>query len=150
MAVLRADLGLNGLAEDPAPWALMVAVQDGKIIARAVADKLGKIAIHIPYPQPQRRKPASIPSEPIPASGVTSIWEWPISLRIFQSPEMRSDSVPDYYDLFTQPEARLIDSPGTDSSEVKDLRELSLPYGQELTLKTKGYSNLWVVPAVPN
>lgn len=150
MAVLRADLGLNGSEDVPAPWALMVAEQNKNIIARAVADNLGKIAIHIPYLQPQRRKPVPISSVPIPASGVTSVWEWPITLRIFHSPTMRSDSIPDYYDLFMQPEARLIDSPGTDSSDAKELREISLLYGQELTLKTQGYSNLWIAPAVPD
>ena len=168
MAVVRADLWdpTRGDGGEVAPSAVLELYDNNDhMVARGLADELGKIAILFPYPAPRSFAVASPPGSPLsspPVATTPALTDqvWTFRVRAFyasalQSPPQPSteNSLPDLAAVLAQPEAKL----WADEARTEELKEVAVQFGQPLIVKsrppsmsppTKGGSMLFITPAV--
>ncbi|MCM8593849.1 hypothetical protein [Accumulibacter sp.] len=80
------------LADDsgaPAGWARVLACDAQGRTTIGMSDAAGRLALHLPFPRPDRRQPASPPDSPPPPPGVSAT----ITLRVFHDPAVASDAL---------------------------------------------------------
>jgi hypothetical protein len=137
-AVVRADLrtpvvGREGRPErGPASWAL-VEVQVGTAPpVRGLADRDGRVAVLLPYPEPVP-SPVRPSSPPYPPASSLRDQEWPVRLTVFFEPETPTPAVPDLRRTLEQLPAVAWTE---DTAGRRPLGDLVLRYGQELIVRS--------------
>jgi len=171
MAVIRADLWdpTSGVDGAPAAWAAMEVYDDAKLVARGIADELGRIALIFPYPSPKSFALGSPPGSPLSSPPVATgppLTEqvWPLQVKALYKPlpplssppdtAPTNQALPDLRFMLSQPEANV----WADAARTDNLLEVALQYGRELVLKSRpsptsppgksGESVLFITPAV--
>ncbi len=137
-AVIRADLrtpvagGGGRLEHGPASWALVEAQVGTAPPVRGLADREGRVAILLPYPEPLPG-PARPSSPPYPAGTSLREQEWPVRLSVFFEPITPAPSVPDLRRTLEQLPAIawVVDASGT-----RPLGDQVLRFGQELIVRS--------------
>lgn len=133
MAVVRATLW-NPLTNGPASFAVFEARVPGGQTVRAVADRVGRVALHFPYPEPIVLTDPQ--AKPIPLTSQ----EWALDVRAYYKPPSPLPRVPDLATTLAQSRAKLW------SDEARTLQLTRVPnqngqgplrYGQPLVLRTQ-------------
>ncbi len=137
MAVVRAELrtpvgGRDGRpALGPASWAL-VQVHVGTLEpVRGLADREGRVAVIVPYPEPAAA-PARPASPPYTAGPSLGDQEWPVRIDVFYAPVDPAPRVPDLCAVLAQPPAMA----WTDAAATEPLGDQVLRYGHELVIRS--------------
>ena len=133
MAVVRAELltQIPGRVEpSPASWAVLEARVNGLAPVRGVADRDGRVAVIVPYPEPAA---ISARAGSPPASSSQPLWDqtWTIRLGAFYDPVAPAPLVPDLCRTLTQRPAQLW--AGARASDP--LPAQTLRYGRELIVR---------------
>jgi hypothetical protein len=133
MTVLRADVSTRvpGRREPaPASWAVLEVRVAGQPPAYGVADRNGRIAVIVPYPEPLTTPVRS--GSPPHAPG-QSLWdqEWPVDVAAFYDPVAPPADVPDLCSTLAQGPAMV----WSDTSATRPLPRQTLRYGQELIVR---------------
>lgn len=131
VAVLRA--GIVRGSSGPARWAMVEAYSKNKIVARGVADHNGQVALFFPYPK-------IVLNNPMDNRPPLTEQTWPIDLKVFSALSPPTGSPPDLCEVVSQPEA----NPLRELAPNKPLQTLDLTFGQELIVKTKNQSELFL------
>jgi hypothetical protein len=134
-AVIRLELR-DVASQQPAAWALIDARYNGQSIGRSYADRLGRVALIVPYPEPPDPPITSPPSTRTPLVAQT----WSIELRAFYTPI--AVDPPDLCDVLQQTAAQLF----TSLSPPNALTHVTLTFGQELVVKSIPESIVWITP----
>jgi hypothetical protein len=138
LTAVRADLW-DVTNDRPASWAVLEAYLNGKLLARGVADDLGRTVLMFPYPklQPQPLSPPLSPVQTQNSSLLNQVWTLELKAKYepFQTNELSSDltSLPDLRRTLTGREAIIWE----DAEQTVSLREVSLRYGFETIVKTR-------------
>ena len=133
MAVIRAELRARVAHADgstttvPAAWAVLAATVAGQPTVRGVADREGRVAILIPYPEPVTTS-ARLSSPPFDSG--TGLWdqEWPVRLEAFYEPQALPPAVPDLCRTLGQAFTPL----WADVEATRPVSGVALQYGREL------------------
>lgn len=131
IAILRA--GIVRGAGDPARWALVEAYSQNKILARGMADRNGQVALFFPYPK-------IVLNNPMDSRPPLTEQTWPVDLKVFSALSPPEGDLPNLCEVAGQPEA----SPLRELAPDKPLQTLDLSFGQELLVKTKNQSELFL------
>jgi hypothetical protein len=138
LTAVRADLW-DAVNKRSASWAVLEAYLKGKLLARGVADEMGRVTLMFPYPRMQPA-PLSSPLSPIQSQSdslLNQVWTLELKAKYepFQTSESGSDltSFPDLRRTLTQREAIIWE----DAEQTRVLREVSLRYGFETIAKTR-------------
>lgn len=135
IAVVRADLatppGSDG-RPGPASWAVMD-VQVGTMPpVRGLADRNGRVAVLLPYPEPTP-SPARPSSPPYPGGTSLVEQEWPVRVTVFYEPVTPAPDVPNLRRTLEQlPAMAWIE----DAGGQRPLGDQVLRYGQELIVRS--------------
>lgn len=116
----------------PASWAVLE-VQVGTMPpVRGLADREGRVAILLPYPEPAppRARPAS---PPYPAATPLHAQEWPVRLTAFYEPVTPAPSIPDLRRTLEQAPAMVWTQ---DAGGRRPLGDQVLRYGEELIVRS--------------
>jgi hypothetical protein len=143
-AVLRAELRERKSADypdgRPLKHALFIVECGGKPVGTGVADGDGRAAVMFSYPEP----PPSSPGSP------KNLFCWPISVKVYHAglaapAADRPSKLPDVEDLLAQEKdsLRLKVFKSLPPDPVEELDVLKLELGQELVLRTAGWSCLF-------
>jgi hypothetical protein len=144
-AVARADLW-DTVADAPAAWAVLEVGEPGGQVVRGIADREGRVAVLLPYPEPPWHG-----SSPPPGGRSLSDQTWSLDVAVRYSPHEGSPPLPDPAsgippDLCTVLRQR----PGTllaGASPAAPLTSATLAFGRELVMRTTGRHVLLVSPA---
>ncbi len=135
MAVVRADL-LDTQSGAPAAWALLEARLHGRLIARGLADKAGRVALIFPYPDLQDSALVSPPDaalvSPPFAGPALKEQRWIIELTARYQPPTEAPAKPDLQVVLAQPPAAI-----WKRQDELELEEATLIFGRELILKSE-------------
>ena len=105
----------------PTGWARVLACDAQGRTTIGMSDAAGRLALHLPFPRPDRRQPASPPDSPPLPPGVSAT----ITLRVFHDPAVASDALaaaqrhglndglPSLPDWSAQPEVRVLARAGS-------------------------------------
>jgi hypothetical protein len=137
-AVVRADLRTPVAApggrvdRGPASWALVEVQVATAPPVRGIADREGRVAVLLPYPEPTP-SPARPTSPPYPTGTSLAEQEWPVRLTVFFEPSTPTPEVPALRRTLEQPPvtAWIEDGGGT-----RPLGDQVLRYGQELIVRS--------------
>jgi hypothetical protein len=128
MAVVRAELRV-ARTNEPASWAL-VDVQAGTTTSvRGVADREGRVAVLLPYPEPIA-SPARPSSPPFGAGTSLRDQHWPVRMAVAYEPLTPAPQVPDLCRVVQQPPAFA----WADAAATVPLGDSDLQYGRELAI----------------
>ena len=136
MTVVRTELRTSGalvagtVQPAPASWAVLEVQVAGQPPVRGIADREGRVAVIVPYPEPIA-SPAR-PTSPPYAAG-QSLWdqEWTVRLDAFYDPVVPAPIAPDLCRTLNQPPAML----WAGSTGTRPLPDQTLRYGQELIVR---------------
>jgi hypothetical protein len=131
VAILRA--GIVRVAGNPARWAMVEAYSKNKIIARGMTDGAGQLGLFFPYPKIVLNNPMD-PRPPLTEQ------TWPVDLKVFSALSPPPGEQPDLAVVVDQPQA----NPLRELAPNKPLQTLELTFGQELIVKTKNQSELFI------
>jgi hypothetical protein len=150
MAVIRADLrypvAVGGRTTlQPAAWAVLEARIPRAPLARGIADRNGRIAVVLPFPELADR-PVRPASPPFQGGQALVDQEWSVALDAFFEPVAPVPAIPDLSRTLTQPPATL----WADPLQHHPLGEQTLRYGQELVLRSDGAEDRSVVIITPS
>ncbi len=137
MAVLHASLR-DMAADVPAAYARLEAELDGRILARAFADRQGRLTMILPYPEP----PFVSIGSPLGGRRPLSRQSWTVNLHAYYSPQARVPDIPDLCMLFNQRAADMVQS----LSPFTSLTQTTLEFGQEGIVKTQSQPVLSIAP----
>jgi hypothetical protein len=136
----------------PAAWAIVeariVGSQSGTVIGRGMADRVGRMLLLAPWPEPLPRGVGATAASPPGASRVP-LWEqrWPVELDVSYQPAALGEEVPEVPDLCDA----LVQGPAiawADRARTVPLDRLEIGYGRELVARTEGAEGtLLVTPA---
>lgn len=135
IAVVRADLqtpidGAGGLG--PASWAVMEVQAGATPPVRGLADREGRVAVLLPYPEPTA-SPARPSSPPFPSGTSLVDQEWPVRISVFYEPETPAPDIPNLRRTLDQlPAIAWIE----DAGGRRPLGDQVLRYGQELIVRS--------------
>lgn len=135
VAVVRAELR-TPLAPDgrlaPASWAVMEVQVGTTPPVRGLADREGRVAVLLPYPEPTPG-PARTSSPPYPSGTSLVDQEWPVRVSVFYEPAEPVPLVPNLRRTLEQLPAMawIQDAGGT-----RPLGDQVLRYGQELIVRS--------------
>jgi hypothetical protein len=87
-AIVRAEL-VDALTGEPAAWAVLEVSAPGVDTARGIADRLGRVLVLLPYPEPPWQS-----GSPPPGSRPLSAQTWPVELDVRYSPAAASPPLP--------------------------------------------------------
>lgn len=144
-AVVRAELH-DALNDRPAAWALLEVTPPIGPPVLGLADRLGRTAVILPYPEPT----AAVRISPPSGQRSLSAQSWPLSLAVRYGPALTSPPPPDPAegpppDLATvlgQPPATLLAS----LSPLTPYTTATLEFGRELVVRSTGLPTLLVAP----
>jgi hypothetical protein len=122
MAVVRAELAWTD--RRPAALALLEVTVAGRAAVLGLADRLGRVAVMFPYPDP----PAVTGSPP--SGGGLATQAWTVGLAAYASPGDPGPDPPDLHDLLGQPRV----TPLATLSPPSPLTEAVLAFGRELVV----------------
>ena len=131
MAVLRAGIVQGSGA--PARWAMVEAYSKNIILARGMTDSNGQVALFFPYPK-------IVLNNPMDNRPPLTEQTWPVDLKVYSALSPPAGDAPDLCEVVSQPEA----DPLRELSPDKPLQTLDLTFGQELVVKTKNQSELFL------
>jgi hypothetical protein len=135
IAVVRADLqtpidSAGGLG--PASWAVMEVQAGPTPPVRGLADRNGRVAVLLPYPEPTA-SPARPSSPPFPSGTSLIDQEWPVRISVFYEPETPAPDIPHLRRTLDQlPAMPWIE----DAGGRRPLGDQVLRYGQELIVRS--------------
>ena len=135
MTVVRAELRT---ASGAAAWAVLEVQVGAATPVRGVADRDGRVAVILPYPEPVA-SPARPSSPPYPSGASLHDQRWPVSLSVFFEPPSPIPAMPDLCRTVHQAPAFA----WTDAASTRPLGDDELRYGHELVVGT-----VFVTPAV--
>ncbi len=141
-AVIRGDLW-DLAAGREAAWALVEVSAAGQV-HRGVAGPDGRVAVFLPYPEPQ-----SALTSPPAGEGALSAQTWSVSVAVKYSSQSSSPPAhgagapPDLCTVFSQADATALES----ESPIAPLAPQTLAFGRDLVLRSAGQSVLLVLPA---
>jgi hypothetical protein len=144
-AVVRAELH-DCFNDRPAAWALLEVTPPVGPPVRGLADRLGRTAVILPYPEPI----PAVTHSPLSGQRSLSMQTWPLSLAVRYGPVLTSQPPPDPAegpppDLATvlgQPPATLLAS----LSPLAPYTTATLEFGRELVVRSTGLPTLLVAP----
>lgn len=142
VAAVRAELH-DGVADEPAAWAVLEISAPGTPVYRGVADARGSVVVLFPYPEPPWHG-----SSPPPGSRALSDQVWTVDVAVRYSPATTSpppglpSQPPDLCAVLRQSSATLLET----ASPAAPLGAQTLEFGRELVLRTAGHSHLLVLP----
>lgn len=128
MAAIRAELWNAGNGT-PAAWALVTASSAGRLLARGMADEMGRVLILLPYPAPAD---GGGPSGAIGRVPPLTKQSWPVTLAVHYAPRP-ADEIPDLCATLAQPAAFA----WADDILTEPLPEATLKFGRELTVQSR-------------
>jgi len=128
MAVVRADLRTP---TGPAAWAVLEVQVGSTPPVRGLADREGRVAVMVPYPEPVA-SPARPASPPYAPGASLRDQQWPVRLSVFYEPSSAVPRVPDLCPTLQQaPAFAWVDTAGT-----RPLGDQVLRYGEELIVRS--------------
>lgn len=151
MAVIRAEI-FDLSRKSPAPWVVLEALSNGRLIARGIADENGRIALLFQYPAPRYTLLSSPLGSPLIGGGRPLFSQsWDLKLSAYYSPVSPlepDDELPDLHSILSQRSGSLWE----DATMTRPLTHVSLQYGRELILRSSEGSLLSPVspPALPS
>jgi hypothetical protein len=134
IAVVRADLK-TPLADGslgPASWAVLEVQVAALPPVRGVADREGRVAVLLAYPEPAP-SPARPSSPPYPGGSSLRDQEWPVRLNVFFEPATPTPDIPNLRRVLEQLPAL---ASVADGSGQRPLGDQVLRYGQELIVRS--------------
>jgi hypothetical protein len=134
-AVVRAQL-LDRSARRPASWAMVDLRLDGRVIARGMADRDGRVVLLFPYPEPQSAwvsSPAEVMAPSSPPRLPLEEQRWELDLEVRYERTAVPAPVPDLCEALAQPAAEAV---ADDTSPTAPLTRLTLRYGERMVLRT--------------
>jgi hypothetical protein len=149
MAIIRADLRYpvmsNGrVSLEPAAYAVLEARVAGSAPVRGVADRVGRIAVVVPYPEPAAR-PIRPASPPFPGGQALVDQEWSVTLDAYFEPVLPVPPIPELCRTLTQTPALV----WADALQQHPLGEQALRYGRELIVRSEGAEDRSVLIVTP-
>jgi hypothetical protein len=138
MAVIRAELrhqvsvSATRTGFEPAAWAVLEARVAGQPPAYGIADRGGRAAIVLPYPEPVT-SPARPASPPDSNQRALVNQKWKVSLDVFFHPEAPIPDLPDLCRTLAQPRGALWE----DVAGGRPLGERTLQFGRELIVRSE-------------
>lgn len=144
-AAVRAEL-VDAETGEPAAWAVLEVSAAGVDVARGIADRLGRVLVVLPYPEP----PWQGGSPPTPGSRPLSAQTWPVEIAVRYSPAAASPPLPgagdpeppDLCSVLSQAPAALVSA----ASPAVPITADELVFGRELVLNAERRT-LLVIPA---
>ena len=136
IAVVRADLQtpLPGTPRrlGPASWAVMEVQVATLPPVRGVADREGRVAVLLPYPEPTPT-PARPSSPPYPSGTLLLDQEWPVRISVFYEPETPAPVIPNLRRTLEQLPAMVSIE---DTGGTRPLGDQVMQYGQDLIVRS--------------
>lgn len=134
IAVVRADLEtpLGNGRRGPASWAVMDVQVGAAPPVRGLADRNGRVAVLLPYPEPTSA-PARPSSPPYPSGTSLVEQEWPVRVTVFYEPAAPAPDIPNLDRALEQlPAMAWVE----DAAGRRPLGDQVLRYGQELIVRS--------------
>jgi len=134
IAVVRADLEtpLGDGRRAPASWAVMEVQVGTTPPVRGLADRNGRVAVLLPYPEPMPG-PARPSSPPYPGGTSLAEQEWPVRVTVFYEPVAPAPDIPNLDRALEQlPAMAWVE----DAGGRRPLGDQVLQYGQELIVRS--------------
>ena len=127
MAVVRADVNTPA---GPASWAVIEVQVGSAPPVRGLADREGRAAVIVPYPEPLA-SPARPASPPFAPGASLRDQQWPVRISVFYEPEQPAPRIPELCRTLAQAPAFA----WTDAAATRPLGDQVLRYGEELIVR---------------
>jgi hypothetical protein len=149
MALIRAELrypvsSKGRVSLEPAAYAVLEARVAGTAPVRGVADRAGRVAVVLPYPEPAPR-PTRPASPPFPGGQALVDQEWSVTLDAYFEPIVPAPPIPELCRTLTQTPALL----WADARQQLPLGEHALRYGRELIVRSERAEDRSVLIVTP-